>query len=97
MVLIDIVLDLLGLLDRSDTPMAAYRAAWKRRHRDNDADFALLTAELKQRSVPGAYDPIDSERIRPLVDLWLADVPPKEARREFKRMKRSRSGPSKDI
>lgn len=88
MILIDAFIDLLDLFNRSDTPMAAYRAAWKRRHREGVNDAELLVRELKQRSVPGAYDSYDSGRMAPLLALWARDVSPRQARQEFKQLKR---------
>jgi len=86
MILIDFLIDFLDIFDRSDTPASAYRAAWKRRHREGDDDVELLVRELKQRSVPGAYDSFDSDRMGPLHALWANDVPPRQAREELKRL-----------
>ena len=65
---------------RTGSLYAAYRAAWKRRIKDRDPGVGLLVAEMKRRSVPGAYDPLDSPRIAPAVQAWLSGTEPRDAR-----------------
>ena len=65
---------------RTGSLYAAYRAAWKRRIKDRDPDLVLLIAEMKRRSVPGAYDQLDSPRVAPAVHAWLSGIGPRDAR-----------------
>lgn len=79
-----LVLDLFDVFDRSDTLYAAYKGAWKRRMATGDDDLGLLEAEMKNRNVPGAYDPHDSRRIAPAVRAWAGGIAPREARSDIK-------------
>ncbi|MFC5679616.1 hypothetical protein [Aeromicrobium endophyticum] len=82
-VLIEVAIALFEPFDRSGRTSSlytAYRAAWRRRIKDRDPDLGLLVAEMKRRSVPGAYDPLDSPRIAPAVEAWLSGTEPREAR-----------------
>jgi hypothetical protein len=84
-VLIDLMIALFEPLDRSSSLYAAYRAAWKKRISDSDPDLGLLVTQMKRRSVPGAYDSLDSPRIAPAVEAWLSGTRPRDARVAIKR------------
>jgi hypothetical protein len=79
--LADLLVDLLGIFDRSNTLYAAYRAAWDKRLATGEASAELLSAELKVRSVPGAYDPADSPRVEPAFRAWTEGTTPREAKK----------------
>ncbi|ALX06012.1 hypothetical protein [Aeromicrobium erythreum] len=81
---LDVVGEVLDRLDRSQTAAAAYRAAWKSRETSGDASPELLLEEMKRRSVPGAYAPLDDPRLAAPLALWQAGVEPRAARRSLK-------------
>lgn len=80
----DVVGEVLDRLDRSRTASAAYRAAWKRRQASGDAGSELLLEEMKGRSVPGAYAPLDDPRLAVPLALWHAGVEPRAARHSIR-------------
>lgn len=81
---LDVFGEVLDRLDRSQTAAAAYRAAWKSRETSGDASPELLLEEMKRRSVPGAYAPLDDRRLAVPLALWRAGVEPRAARRSIK-------------
>ncbi|WP_286691203.1 MULTISPECIES: hypothetical protein [unclassified Aeromicrobium] len=81
---LDVVGEVLDRLDRSQTAAAAYRAAWKSRETSGDASPELLLEEMKRRSVPGAYAPLDDPRLAAPLALWQAGVEPRAAGRSLK-------------
>lgn len=83
-VALDMVTELLEKFDKSNTAAAAYKAAWKKRELSGDTDPAHLFAELKNRSVEGAYAPLDDPRLAVPLELWRAGIEPREAKRSIK-------------
>ena len=94
MFVFELILDLLDVLfDRSPTLYSGYRAAWRKRQKSGNAAIEVLTQELKTRSVPGAYDPLDSPRLAPAILAWEAGTVPRDARAELKRAPKRRPRP----
>jgi len=82
---VDLVTEIISSLDRSHTLTSAYKRAWKRRLKTGDASVDLLVKTMKERSVSGAYDELDSPRIAPAVQAWQANLPPRDAKQMLKR------------
>lgn len=91
--ILDLLLDVADLLDRSRTLHAAYKAAWKHRVATGDDSTDRLVQEMKQRSVPGAYDAADSPRVAPAFRAWADGVEPRAARAALRRAPTRRPRP----
>lgn len=81
----DLLMDIAAFFDRSNTLHAAYKAAWKHRVATGDDSTDRLILEMKERSVPGAYDDADSPRISPALRAWTQGIDPLKARQTIQR------------